>query len=76
MKSVKRRLIAHKFDTGWFVGVVRSPKRVAGQFAVKYKKEATCWIHSLNKQDYGVDKYFYCCEKQKGLSQFLKVNVS
>jgi hypothetical protein len=41
---VKKRLIADKFDTGWFefVGVVRSPKRVAGQFAVKYKKKATC----------------------------------
>ena len=39
MKSLKKRLIAHKLTTGLSVGVVRSPKRVAGQFAVKYKKE-------------------------------------
>ena len=74
--SLKKRLIAHKFGTGCFVVVVRSPKRVAGQFAVKYKKEATCWIHNLNKQDYGLDEYFYFCGKQKGLSQFLNVSVS
>jgi hypothetical protein len=44
------------------VGVVKSletKKRVAGQFAVKYKNEASCWTHSLNKEDYGVDKYGY-----------------
>jgi hypothetical protein len=52
---------AHKFATRRFVGVLRSletKKRVAGQFAVKYKKEASCWTHSLNKEDYGVDKYW------------------
>ena len=50
----------NKFATGWFVGVVRSletKKRVAGQFAVKYKKsgkkEAGCWTHTLNQGDYG-----------------------
>jgi hypothetical protein len=42
IKSLKRnsRLIAHKLETAWFVGVVwsiESNKRVAGQFAVKYK---------------------------------------
>ena len=40
------------------------------------QERSDLWIHSLKKQDYGVDKYFYCCEKQKGLSQFLNVNVS
>jgi hypothetical protein len=31
--------------------------RVAGQFAVKYKKEASCRTYSLNKEDYGVVQY-------------------
>ena len=68
IKTLKKRLIAHKFATRWFVGVVRSletKKRVAGQFAVKYKKEASCWTHSLNKEDYGVDKYFLLRSEQK-----------
>ena len=61
IKTLKKRLIAHKFATRWFAGVVRSletEKRVVGQFAVKYKKETSCWTHSLNKEDYGVDKYW------------------
>ena len=38
IKTLKRRLIVHKFNTGWTVGVVKSvekKKSVAGQFAVK-----------------------------------------
>ena len=35
----------------------RNQKEVAGQFAVKYMSETTCWTHSLNKQDYGIDQY-------------------
>ena len=31
--------------------------RVAGQFAVKYKKEVSCRTYSLNKEDYGVVQY-------------------
>ena len=34
------RFIAHKFNTGWTVGMVKSvekEKSVAGQFAVKYE---------------------------------------
>ncbi len=40
IKILKRPLIAHKFNTGWVLGVVKSvekKKSVAGQFAVKYK---------------------------------------
>ena len=36
IKTLKGRFIAHKFSTGWAVGVVRSvekKKSVAGQFA-------------------------------------------
>ena len=42
IKTLKRRLIAHKFNTGWAVGVVKSvekKKSVTDQFAVKYKSE-------------------------------------
>jgi hypothetical protein len=48
-ETLKRRLSAHKFPTRWFVGVGRrleTKKRVAGQFAVKYKKEASSWTHT------------------------------
>ena len=41
-KTMKGRLIAHKFNTGWALGVVKSvekKKSVAGQFVVKYKKK-------------------------------------
>jgi hypothetical protein len=33
-------------------------KRDAGQFAVKYKKDASCWTHQPNMADYGQDKYW------------------
>ena len=47
IKSLKERLIAHQFNTGWTVGVVKSVKKkksVAGQskFAVKYRSETYC----------------------------------
>ena len=54
---MKRRLITHKFATRWFVGVVRSletQKRVAGQFAVKYKTETTCSTHQPNRKITGL----------------------
>ena len=42
IRTVKGRFNAHKFSSGWAVGVVKSvekKKNVAGQFAVKYKSE-------------------------------------
>ena len=39
IRALKGRCIAHKFSSGWVVGVVKSvekKKRVAGHFAVKY----------------------------------------
>ena len=34
-------------------------KSVAGQFAaVKYRSEAYCWTQKLNREDYGLDKYW------------------
>ena len=59
--TLKGRLIAHKFNTGWAEGVVKSvekKKSVAGQFAVKYRSETYCWTQKPNREDYGVDKYW------------------
>jgi hypothetical protein len=61
-KTLKGRFIAHKFSTGWAVGVVKSvekKKSVAGQFAVKYQTETHCWTKELNREDYGVHKTWY-----------------
>ena len=34
-------------------------KSVADQFAaVKYRSETYCWTQKLNREDYGVDKYW------------------
>jgi len=59
IKTLKGRFIAHKFSTGWSVGVVKSvekKKSVAGQFAVKYTPGTHCWTKNSKKEDYGVDK--------------------
>jgi hypothetical protein len=61
MKTLKGRLIAHKFNSGWAVGVVKRVEKkqsVAGQFAVNYMSETYCWTQKLNRKDYGVDKYW------------------
>jgi hypothetical protein len=57
IRTLKGRCIAHKFSTGWTVGVVTSVERrsVAGQFAIKYKSETYCWTQKLNREDYGFD---------------------
>ena len=52
IKTLKGRLIAHKFSTGWAVGAVKSvekKKSVAGQFAVNYMSETYC--QKLNSED-------------------------
>ena len=39
--------------------VSQKRKSVAGQFAsVKYRSETYCWTQKLNREDYGVDKYW------------------
>jgi hypothetical protein len=44
----------------------KKKKSVAGQFAtVRYRSETYCWTKKLNREDYGVDKYWV--EKQKSL---------
>jgi hypothetical protein len=39
--------------------LIKKKKSVAGQFAaVKYRSETYCWTQTLNREDYGVDKYW------------------
>jgi hypothetical protein len=61
IKTLKGRLIANKFNTGWSVGVTKCVEKtnsVAVQLAVKYRSETYCWTPKLNREDYGVDKYW------------------
>jgi hypothetical protein len=56
---LKKRFIAHRFQTGWEVGGVRLvEKRGAnqGSFCIKYKTDKNLWLHELRKEDYGADK--------------------
>ncbi len=50
IKTLKGRLSAHKFNTGWVVGVVKSVEKtsVPGQFAVKYRSKT--FLDSKTKQ--------------------------
>ena len=53
--------IAHKFESGWEVGVIKvfdkkSPR--AGKFSVKYKDDPNWWTHSLLREGYGKDQHW------------------
>jgi hypothetical protein len=44
------RYIAHKFESGWEVGVIKAFDKKdphAGKFSVKYKDDPNWWTHSL-----------------------------
>ena len=45
------RHIAHKFESGWEVGVIKA-------FIVKYKDDPNWWTHSLLREGYGKDKHW------------------
>jgi len=43
------------------VGVVKNVQKkmsVVDQFTVKYRTEAYSWTQKLNREDYGIDKYW------------------
>ena len=55
------RHIAHKFESGWEVGVIKAFIKKgphAGKFSVKYKDDPNWWTHSLLREGYGTDKYW------------------
>jgi hypothetical protein len=50
------RHIAHKFESGWEVGVIKTFDKKgphAGKFSVKYKDDPNWWTHSLLPEGYG-----------------------
>jgi hypothetical protein len=53
--------IAHKFESGWEVGVIKAFDKKgphAGKFSVKYKDDPNWWTHSLLREGYGKDKHW------------------
>jgi hypothetical protein len=53
------RHIAHKFESGWEVGVMKAFDKKgphAGKFSVKYKNDPNWWTHSFLR--YGKDKHW------------------
>ena len=55
------RYIAHKFEIGWEVGVIKAFDKKgphAGKFSVKYKDDPNWWTHSLLREGYGKDKHW------------------
>ncbi len=58
--SVTPECLSSKCDVGMSVENVPVVVNinVAGQFAIKFKSEKYCWTQKLNKEDYGVGKYF------------------
>jgi hypothetical protein len=59
IKTLRGRLIANKFSTGWAVGGVKSVEKEKSAVgpAVKYESERYCWTQKLNREDYGLHKY-------------------
>ena len=55
------RHIAHKFESGWEVGVIKAFDKKglhACKFSVKYKDDPNWWTHSLLREGYGKDKHW------------------
>ena len=55
------RYIAHKFENGWEVGVIKAFDKEgphAGKFSVKYKDDPNWWTHSLLREGYGKDNHW------------------
>jgi hypothetical protein len=50
------RYIAHKFESGWELGVIKAFDKKgprAGKFSVKYKDDPNWWTQSLLRESYG-----------------------
>jgi hypothetical protein len=55
------RHIAHKFESGWEVAVIKTFDKKgphAGKFSVKYKDDPNWWTHPLLREGYGKDKHW------------------
>jgi hypothetical protein len=47
-----------KVEYAGYAGAGKKKKSVAGQFAAKYRSETYCLPKKLNREDYGLDKYW------------------
>ena len=57
------RHIAHKFESGWEVGVIKAFDKKgphAGKFSVKYKDDPNWWTHSLLREGYEKTSTGFC----------------
>ena len=57
------RHIAHKFESGWEVGVIKAFDKKgfhAGKFSVKYKDDPNWWTHSLCVRVMGKTSTGFC----------------
>ena len=55
------RHIAHKFESGWVVGVIKAFDKKgphAGKLSVKNKNDPNWWTHSLLREGYGKEKHW------------------
>jgi hypothetical protein len=68
------RYIAHKFESGWEVGVIKAFDKKgphAGKFSVKYKDDPNWWTHSLLREGYG-----FCWGSRAVISLVVTMTVS
>jgi hypothetical protein len=59
MSVQQGRYIAHKFESGWEVGVIKAFVKKgphAGKFSVKYKDDPSWWTQSLLREGNGKGK--------------------
>ena len=61
MRVEQGKTIAHKFESGWEVGVVKAFDKKGPHkdtFSVKYRGDKNWWMHSLLREGYGQDKHW------------------
>ena len=73
------RHIAHKFESGWEVGVTKAFDKKglhAGKFSVKYKDDPNWWTHSLCVRVMENTSTGFCCGSSAVIPLEVTVTVS
>jgi hypothetical protein len=58
--------LAHIFDTGWSIGKICGKKTSRGTWPVLYPGSSTQWLHKLDIEMYGEDKFWVIVERTSG----------
>ena len=58
--------LAHIFDTGWAIGKICGKKTSRGTWPVLYPGSSTQWLHKLDIEMYGEDKFWVIVERTSG----------